>query len=324
MRAVIYRSFGAPEDVLEIEEFDTPEPGPGEVRVRIQLATIHNHDLMTIRGQYGYLPDLPARAGTEGMGVIDALGDGVEGLAVGDRVVAGTTGTWAEYVTMPAKGVVPVADGIPDEIAAQMVAMPFSALSLLDSLGLEKGDGMLQNAANGTVGRLLAQLAPARGITVVGLVRRSDAVAELAEEGVDTVVATDTPDWKDRVRELAEGVPLRAGLDSVGGDAAGDVLSLISDGGTLVEFGAMGSATLNLSVGDILFRGITVRGFWGAQVGPSLSPDKRTQLFGELRQRIADGTLRLGVDSIHPLDRITDAVIASGEAGRGGKVLIRP
>jgi NADPH:quinone reductase-like Zn-dependent oxidoreductase len=231
---------------------------------------------------------------------------------------------WAEYVTMPAGAVVPVDDSIPDEAAAQLIAMPFSAIALLDYLQLDEGDWMLQNAANGAVGRVVAQLAKTRGVNVIGLVRRSEAVEQLAAEGIDRVVATDDEGWRDRVNELTGGAPIRVGVDSVGGDSAGDVLSLLAEGGSLVVFGAMASTTLNLSVGDILFKQATVKGYWGAKVGSYISAERLGELMAELRERIADGTVTLPVASIHALDDIADAVRASDEAGRRGKVLLRP
>lgn len=322
MRAVILTSFGDPEKVLQVEDVERPEPAPGEVRVRIVLAAIHNHDLMIARGQYGALPETPARAGSEATGVIDALGEGVSGLEVGQRVVAGTTGVWAEYVTMPAASVIPVSDSIPDSSAAQMIAMPFSAISLIDSLQLGEGDWMLQNAANGAVGRIVAQLAKTRGINVVGLVRRAAAIDELAALGIDRVVATDDEGWRDRVRDVTGGAPLEAGVDSVGGTAAGDVLSLLAQDATLVVFGAMASPTLELAVGDILFKNTTVKGFWGAK--PRISAERRGELMRELLPLIADGTVTLPVGSVHALDDIADALRAGDEPGRGGKVLLRP
>ena len=80
MRAAQYSSFGDPSDVLAVAEAALPEPGPGEVRIRTVLASIHNHDLLTVRGLYGYKPTLPAIGGSEALGVVDAVGDGVEGL----------------------------------------------------------------------------------------------------------------------------------------------------------------------------------------------------------------------------------------------------
>lgn len=249
MRALVHDTFGDPSDVLHLADVETPEPGPGQVRVRTLLSPIHNHDLWTIRGTYGYKPELPARSGTEALGVVDAVGEGVTTLLPGQRVVTGGTfGVWAEYFVAPAAALIPVPDGIADEAAAQLVSMPFSALSLLEYLAVEPGQWIVQNTANGAVGRLVAQLAEARGVHVLGLVRRAEGVAELAAAGIESVVATDREGWRERALEITDGAPIVAGVDSVGGAASGDVLSLLAENGTLVVFGAMASPTMGVLI----------------------------------------------------------------------------
>lgn len=325
MRALVHHEFGDPSEVLAVEERPLPQPGAGEVRVRMLLSPIHNHDLWTVRGTYGFKPELPAQAGTEALGVVDAVGEGVEQLTVGQRVVTGGTfGVWAEYFVTRAAGLIPVPDGLPDESAAQLVSMPFSAISLLESLGLSEGDWLIQNAANGAVGRMVAQLGAARGLNVVGLVRRSAGVEELRAQGIARVVATDDEGWRDRLAEITGGAPITAGVDSVGGSSAGDVLSTLAENGTLVVFGAMASPTLELASGDIIFKQATVKGFWGSVVSREMPADQRGRLFQELFARLQDGTLTLPVAGVHGLDDIAGAVAASGEAGRVGKVLLRP
>ena len=325
MRALVHHEFGDPAEVLAVEERPLPQPGAGEVRVRMLLSPIHNHDLWTVRGTYGYKPELPAQAGTEALGVVDAVGEGVEQLTVGQRVVTGGTfGVWAEYFVTRAAGLIPVPDGLPDESAAQLVSMPFSAISLLESLDLAEGDWLIQNAANGAVGRMVAQLGAARGLNVVGLVRRSAGVEELRAQGIERVIATDDAGWRDRLAEIVGGAPITAGVDSVGGSSAGDVLSTLAENGTLVVFGAMASPTLELASGDIIFKQATVKGFWGSVVSREMPADQRGRLFQELFARLQDGTLTLPVAGVHGLDDIAGAVAASGEAGRVGKVLLRP
>lgn len=325
MRAVIHHQFGDPAEVLGVEDVEVPEPGAGEVRLRTLLAAIHNHDLWTIRGSYGFKPDLPARAGTEAVAVVEALGEGVEHLAIGQRVASGGTfGAWAEQFVARAGGLIPVPDQISDEVAAQLVSMPFSAISLLESLELSAGDWVVQNAANGAVGRMVAQLAAARGINVLGLVRRSAGVSELADQGIGNVVATDVDDWADQVQALTGGAPIRAGVDSVGGSASGDVLSLLAENGTLVVFGAMESPTMKISSGDVIFKQAVVKGFWGSTVSRTMPADQRRALFGELIQRIGDGSLTLPVDTIYSFDEVRTAAAANGEPGRKGKILLRP
>ena len=324
MHALIHSTFGDPTEVLEVAERPLPEPGAGQVRVRTLLSPIHNHDLWTIRGTYGYKPELPAAAGTEAVGIVDALGEGVDGLQVGQRVATGGTfGVWSEYFVTKATGLVAVPDSISDETAAQLISMPFSALSLLDSLQIEPGDWIVQNTANGAVGKLVAQFAAARGVHVLGLVRRDAGVDELAGLGIRNVVSTASADWRDRAAQiLGENAP-RAAVDSVGGEAAGDLLSLLGEGGTLVAFGSMGSETLTLSAGDLIFKQATVKGFWGSAVSRTMDAATRGALFGELIQRIASGEVALPVDAVFPFTQAREAAAASAVPGRAGKVLLR-
>lgn len=324
MRALIHSTFGDASEVLEVEERPLPEPGAGEVRVRTVLSPIHNHDLWTIRGTYGFKPQLPAAAGTEAVGVVDALGEGVDSLTVGQRVVTGGTfGVWSEYFVTRAAGLIPVPDTMSDDTAAQLVAMPFSALSLLDFLDVQPGDWIVQNTANGAVGKLVAQFAAARGVHVLGLVRRDAGVGELAGLGIRDVVSTESPDWRERAAEVLGGNAPRAAVDSVGGEAAGDLLSLVGEGGTLVSFGSMGSETLQLSAGDLIFKQATVKGFWGSKVSQTMDATTRGALFAELVQRIGSGEVALPVDAVFPFEQAREAAAASAVPGRAGKVLLR-
>ncbi|MFK3679541.1 zinc-binding dehydrogenase [Microbacterium sp. NPDC090218] len=324
MRALIHHTFGEPDQVLGIEERPLPEPGEGQVRLRVVLSPIHNHDLWTVRGTYGFKPELPAASGTEALGVVDALGAGVDHLAVGQRATTGGTfGAWAEYLVTGAAGLIPVPDTVPDESAAQLVSMPFSTITLLDFLGVKEGEWIVQNAANGAVGRMLAQLGSARGVNVLGLVRRTAGVDELREQGIDRIVATDQDGWEEQVVALTGGAPIVAGVDSVGGASAGQVLSLLAEGGTLVAFGAMDSPTMEIASSDVIFKQAVVKGFWGSKVIPSLDPATRSALFGELFQRLSDGTLTLPVAGVFDAAEIRAAVQASNTPGRVGKVLLR-
>lgn len=324
MKALIHPTFGEAEDVLALEEQPLPEPGAGQVRLRVVLSPIHNHDLWTVRGTYGFKPDLPARSGTEALGIVDALGEGVDHLSIGQRVATGGTfGAWAEYIVTTAAGLIPVPDALTDESAAQLVSMPFSTISLLQFLDVSEGDWIVQNAANGAVGRMLTQLGAARGINVLGLVRRTDGVQELRAQGIENVIATDQHDWREQAARLVGDAPVVAGVDSVGGSASGDVLSLLSEGGTLVAFGAMNSPVMEIASSDVIFKQATVKGFWGSKVIQQLNPANRGALFGELIQRVTDGTLTLPVAGVFDAADAADAVRMSKTPGRVGKVLLR-
>ncbi len=324
MRSAIHERFGEPAEVLAPGESAVPEPGRGEVRVRMRLAPIHNHDLFTVRGQYGWKPTLPAIGGSEGCGVIDAVGEGVEGFAPGQRVTAASgRGTWAEYFVADARMLVPVPDAMPDELAAQLVAMPLSALMLLDTLAVEPGQWIVQNAANGAVGKTLAMLAAARDVRVLSLVRREQGVAELAALGVEDVLCTQAEGWREEARQRLGKEAARAAVDSVGGSASADLCALLGNGGVLVSFGAMGGEPMHVPPGDVIFRDVQVRGFWGSRTSREMAAERKRALFAELIQRALDGQLRLPVDAIYDLEQVAEAAAASLRPGRGGKVLLR-
>lgn len=325
MRAVVHHQFGNPSEVLTVENVPLPRPGPGQVRVRTTLAPVHNHNLWTIRGIYGVRPDLPSRAGTEAVGVVDALGEGVEDVTLGQRVATGDTfGTWAEYFTAPTSDLVPIADTLDDQTAAQLVSMPFSALTLLESLEVSGGDWVVQNAANGTVGRMLAQLGAARGVNVAGLVRRRAAVDELAAHGIGNVVATDSPHWRRALARITAEGRVVAGVDSVGGTASGDLASVLAEGGTLVVFGGMESPVLQIPSGALMFNGVSVKGFWSSRNRTRMPRERRDALLAELAEGLRSGVLNLPVEAIHPFEGIHAAVDANAHPGRVGKVLLRP
>lgn len=321
MKRAVYLEFGPPDKVLQAQDAERPQPGPGQVLVRMVLSPVHNHDLMTIAGQYGFKPSLPAVPGTEAVGVVAALGEGVTHLALGQRVAGGAEAAWADFYLANAARLVPVPDQVDDETACQLVSMPLSAKMLLDSLDIAKGDWIVQNAANGAVGKMVAKYGAERGINVLGLVRREAAVDELAGQGIANVVATDAEGWQERARALTVGAPIVRAVESLGGDGAVQVLSVAADGAQLVSFGAMTGRPLKIAAGELLFRGITVKGFWAAK--PPVTPERIGQLLGELVVDAASGKLKLPIEAAYTIEQVAEAARASGEAGRKGKIAIR-
>lgn len=325
MRSAIHTTFGEPSLVLEASDQPVPQPASGEVRIKTLLAPIHNHDLWTIRGSYGYKPVLPAIGGSEAVGVVDAVGEGVEGVTVGQRVaVAGVHGTWAEYFLAPASQLVPMPPAIPDEVAAQLIAMPLSALMLLEFLHVSPGQWIVQNTANGAVGKTLAMLAGARGVQVLNLVRRDEGVQELTDLGVAHVLSTAQADWKQRASALLGPALAVAAVDSIGGKASAALLELLGEGGTLVSFGTMAGEPMQISSGALIFKQATVKGFWGSKVSQAMAAQDKRRLLGELLQRTLSGELKLPIEGIYDLGDAAQAAAASLRPGRKGKILLKP
>jgi len=229
------------------------------------------------RGNYGYKPDLPgAIARSEALGTIEAVGAGVVASMIGAWVtVAGVHGTWAEYFVAPASRVLPLAEAISDTVGAQLIAMPFSALSLLEMLRARKGDWIVQTAANGAVGKVTATLAKARGIRLLNLVRRSAAVAESMGLGMENILSTSDGGWKDAARKIIGKAGAVSAVDSVGGDMASDRVDLLGDDGELVVFGTATGAPISVSSGALILKQITVKGFWGSRVSQNMDPEQR-------------------------------------------------
>lgn len=324
MRVIEYKAFGDPAEVLVSGERPMPEPGPGEIRVRMTLSPIHNHDLWTIRGSYGVKPPLPAIGGTEAAGVVDAVGDGVTNVSVGQRVMAaGLTDTWAEYFLMNAQRAIPLPDSVPDELGCQLIAMPISALMALDDLGVKPGEWLIQNAATGAVGKTIAMICQARGINVINVVRRDAGVGELEALGISNNVSTQDPGWMDKVKMFPGSDPILYAIDSVGAKESGQLMSLLGEGATLMSFGTMSGGNMEISSGDLIFKQAKVVGFWGAKRSGKTSAADFVRMIGELITLASNGQLNLPVEGIYGLDEGAKAAAASMEPGRKGKVLIR-
>ncbi|MBA2056376.1 MAG: zinc-binding dehydrogenase [Psychrobacter cryohalolentis] len=325
MRSATYDHFGKPTEVLSIGDRPTPEPKANEVRVKTILASIHNHDLLTIRGQYGFKPEMPAIGGSEAVGIIDAVGSDVKNLKVGQRVAAASVqATWAEYFVAVEDMVFPMPDSLDDEMAAQLIAMPLSALMLIEFLELKSGQWVIHNAANGAVGKSLAMLAAARGINTINVVRSGDAIKELEALGIKHNINTSDDDWKDQVKAILGDEKISAAVDSIGGESSNDLLALLGHGGTLASFGIMSGKPMVLNPTHIIFKQATIKGFWGSKISQEMSVENKQRLVDELIERANNGNLKLPVEATFDLADILKAVDGKMQSEKNGKVLLKP
>lgn len=321
MQSLTFQTFGEPNDVLCLMDQPLPEPGPGQVRVRLRLRPMNPSDLFQIRGKYGRLPELPAVAGLEGLGEVEALGDGVTGLALGQRVVfRETQGTWAEATVVPASALLPVPDGVPDEAAAQVMVNPLTAWGMIEDLNPPQGAWVIQTAAGSAVGRCVADLGRDRGFHVLNLVRREEQAEELRQKG-EQALATTSPDWVKAAQALMGGEAF-AVLDAVGGKQASQLLKLLRAGGTMLVYGALSMEPLQIPGGQIIYREFTVRGFM-------ITPWKRRKSMDELRAAVdavfsiqARGLLCPPVAARFPLANYREAAAQAEATGKGGKILL--
>ena len=310
---------------IEAVEFTLPPLTDGQALVQVLASPINPSDVLTLTGEYGMLPPLPAVGGTEGVGTVVELGPNTDGPVVGTTVLLPVgAGTWATHLVADAKRLIPLPAGAdPKQLAMLTVNPPTAFLMLRDFVTLESGDWVIQNAANSAVGGYLNQIAKLRGYRTVSVVRRDSAVAGVKAEGGD-VVLVDGPDLPKRVEEATGQVKIRLGIDAVGGTATGRLASCLAEGATLVNYGRMSGEACVIPPASFVFRDLTLRGFWLALWFRKASPEDQRAVFGEVAQLIATGTLSARVQATFDVREIKAAVQLAASGERDGKVLVVP
>ncbi|MEM8601917.1 MAG: zinc-dependent alcohol dehydrogenase family protein [Bacteroidota bacterium] len=333
MRALRFHTTGHPAEVLRLDTLHDPEPGPGEVRVRLTHRPINPADLLEVRGRYGTTPDLPAVAGHEGVGIVDCIGAGVPEAALGQRVVPLDAGpTWQTHLVAHPRDLLGIPDGVSDEAAAQLFVNPLTAWLLVEHVGrqqhsvLPEGAWLVQSAGATTVGRLVVQLARHAGARSVSLVRRESDIALLEGLGADAViVAEETSDPKAiraQIRAATEGAPIRLGIDAVGGATGALVAAALGEGGVLLSYGVLSGQPLPLDVGRVIFRRLTVQGVWRTRWFATAPRAVSRAALVHLADLVAQGLLALPVAGAYDLAEIGDALAHQAQSGRRGKVLV--
>ncbi len=322
--AVTLESFGSSGEGVAVREVSPPRsPGVGEVLVKMVTAPINPADLNTIEGKYGTLPKLPAVLGSEGTGVVEAVGSGVEGLSAGDRVGVLCRGTWASRILVSATDVFPVSADTAPELACQLGVNPPTALLMLEKfVELIPGEWVTQNAANSGVGRSVISIAAALGLKTLNIVRRPELIPELEALGADRVVTEET-DLRREGRTLTGGKPVRLALNAVGGASALNLANALADDATLVTYGAMGRQPLKIPNGLLIFRGLRFSGFWLTRWKSSAAPEERVALYRRLTTWAEQGVLRLPVHRIYPAADAPAALTEAAREKRSGKVLLQ-
>jgi NADPH:quinone reductase-like Zn-dependent oxidoreductase len=324
----VYMQAGDPADVVKLVDVDEPrDPGPGQVLIRVTLFPIHWGDLQAI--QYGS-PSGQVRAGVEATGVVEKVGPGVHHVTPGARVsVFPHPGAWAERITADAQFVVPVPDSVSDEIAAQMLVNPLTVLMLRREAEKQFSTGydgvVLNNAAGGSVGRLVTAALSQHHIATISLVRSAKTAQRLRERFPEVpVVVTEDPDWVDAVRDLIGGRTVGAALDPVGGAIGADLLGQLSPGGTVVVYGRMADEPIPVHASALLDRGLTLRGATIGRWVATTTPEQRasdTRTAGLIAQALSD---HFDVAAIYPIGELSDAIRHAAKPGKTGTVLVRP
>jgi trans-2-enoyl-CoA reductase len=323
-----YQTRGrVPQDVIEAVPFENPVLEEGQVLLEMLAAPINPSDVLTLTGQYGILPPLPAIGGSEGVAKVVEHGPGVAGPELGQTVLLPVgIGTWATHMVVDAKALVPLPSGV-DPVQLSMISInpPTASLMLSEFVDLQAGDWVIQNAANSGVGSYLVDLATQRGLKTVNVVRRESLVEPLLAAGADVVLVdgvVDSLSLAQRVSAATGGAPIKLGIDAVGGAATARLGEALADGATLVNYGAMSGEACTLSPTIIIFKDVTVRGFWLAKWFRTAAPEQQQELYGMLTGLIAAGKLSTPIHAAYTVKDIKEAVAVAAAGERNGKVVI--
>jgi len=324
MYRMIVKELGGPSALVRQEQADL-EPGPGEVCVDVKAIGCNFFDTLITQGKYQVQPDLPFAPGAEAAGVVRAVGQGVEGVAAGDRVsVLLSYGTFASMLVAPAERVFPMAEAMSFEDAAALgVVYQTSYVALVPRAQIQPGETLLVHAAAGGVGLAAVQIGVALGARVIGTAGTQDKLDLILAEGAEVAINYREEDFVERVKELTEGRGADVIYDPVGGDTFDRSLKCIAFNGRVLVIGFAGGRIPTAKMNRVLLKNISLVGVhWGLYFDrdPGALHDAQRALV-ELH---AEGKIRPLISATYPLTEAAAALEALGSRKTTGKVVLTP
>ncbi|SHE88928.1 NADPH2:quinone reductase [Modicisalibacter ilicicola DSM 19980] len=323
-KRIQFSQTGGPE-VLEVVDAAPDEPKEGEVRVKNHAVGLNFIDIYFRTGLYP-APSLPSGLGTEGAGVVDAVGQGVSHLKEGDRVAyaLGPLGAYAELHVLPAEKVVKLPEGVAFETAAGCMLKGLTVQYLLrQTYRLQKGETILFHAAAGGVGSIACQWAKAMGVKLIGTVGSKEK-AELAKKnGAWATIDYTQENVVERVRELTQGDMVPVVYDSVGKDTWETSLDCLQKRGLMVSFGNASGSVEGVSI-NILNQKGSLYLTRPSLAGYADSHQRLEQMSGELFEMLESGKLKIDIAQRYPLDKAGEAQAALAERKTTGSTVLLP
>ncbi len=307
MKAMICAAF-APVENLRLGDMPAPVAGPGEVVIDVAAAGVNYPDVLIVQGKYQTRPALPFVPGSEAAGHVAALGEGVKGLAVGDRVIAFTgIGAFAEQVRVPATQVWPVPEGVDLEVAAGIaITYGTSYHALKDRAQLKPGETLLVLGAGGGVGLTAVELGKRMGARVIAAASSPEKLALAKGQGADDLIDYAGEDLRERVKELTGGKGVDVVYDPVGGPASIVAVRSLAWGGRHLVIGFAGGEIPAIPANLLLLKSASALGvLWGNSV--RADPMEHGANMRQLLDWMAEGSLRPVIDTRFALP---DAVAA--------------
>lgn len=327
MKALVCEALGQDYSHVSVRDVAMPQPGPGQVRVRIEAASLNFPDLLMLKGEYQFKPAPPFVSGMDFAGVVDALGDDVT-LEIGDRVAGGAkTGAFAEFAVADASSLSRVPERMPmTQAAAYPAAYTTAHVSLIERGMLKPGEWLLVHGASGGVGMAAIDVGRIIGARIIATTGASEKVAALKAYGAEEVIVLPNhreKGFRERVKELTDGRGADVIFDAVGGDVFDESTRCIAFAGRLLVVGFAGGRIAHVATNIPLIKGFSVVGVRAGEYGRQFPVEGR-----RIRETIwrwaAEGATRPAVFAEFPLDRWREAFELMRDRGLVGKVVLRP
>ncbi len=314
-------------DVLKLEDLPTPEPGEGEVRLKVEAIGLNRAEIMFREGQYLEIPNFPSLLGYEAAGFIDAVGAGVSGIQVGDKVSTIPAFSMKQYGVYGESAVVPVhaVATYPENLSAQEGASIWMQYltaygALIENGQLKPQDYVLISAASSSVGYAAIQIVKATGAIAIATTRTSAKKQILLDGGADYVIVTDEEDLPSRVMEITSGHGADLIFDPVAGPLLETLAQAAARGATIFEYGALSLAPTPFPLMAALQKSLTIRGYTLFEI--TSNPEKLDSGKRYVYDNLQSGTLKPVIDRTFPLDNIVEAHRYMESNQQNGKIVV--
>ena len=326
-RVVRVHAHGGPE-VLRVEAIDVGRPGPAEVRMRIEAIGLNRSEAVFRAGKYPVQPKLPTLIGYEAAGVIELLGDAVQGFSVGERVCVlptfrlGEYGVYADTAIVPARSLLPVPPKLSSIEAASIWMQYLTALAIIEVTHATVGDHVIIRAPSSSVGIAAMQLANWAGAVPIAATRRSDKAKALLELGAKHVIATEETDLVSEVMKITGGTGARIVFDPVGGPYVETLAQAMAQDGVLFIYGGLSGQPTMHPHWPAAMKNLSIRGWVASTIWNH--PERFARAQKLILQGLAEGKLKPVIARTFTLDHIVEAHRYLESNLQLGKVIVTP
>lgn len=322
MRALVLHGPG---ERLMLEEVPRPKPGPGDVLVRIAASPINPSDLAMLRGEYGLAWPYPLIPGLEGSGKVVAAGSGLMGrFHMGKPValVGEKQGLWAEYAVVPSGRVLPLPADLPLGVGASSFVNPLTAMALVGEVRRAHQWSAISTAAGGALGAMIRRRAKEKGVKIINIVRRDAQVEALKAEGARYVLNEAAPNFDAELAALCKELRCKMAFDAVGGPLTFRLGQALRGGGKILVYGALSGAPAGIHPGAMIFKGLTVKGFWLSKWLSAKSAPQVLLMMREVTKGLQAGFAQTDIARHVPLELAAKAPAEYEARMSAGKILI--